>query len=306
MEIARQTWAGRVGHLVQQHVLEEGSFLRKSIRNKPMLMGGIISIIILFVGFLPGLVAPHPFHEINMTYRLLPPAWAEGGNWSYLFGTDVFGRDLLSRIIYGTRVILVVAVVANVISTVLGVGLGVLAGYIGGATDKLITRVADVAWAFPGLLLSIAIMAVFGPSIPMLWVVLTVTGWVGYTRVIRGVVLTLKVEDYVTAAKAVGASSGRIMLRHILPNLVAPITVLMSFRLGTYILAEGSLSFIGLGVPPPNPSWGGLLSEGRAYITTSWWLITFPGIAMMLGVLAANLLGDGLRDVMDPRMRGTS
>ncbi len=306
MQAVRRTWPGRVGHLFQDQLHRPGSFVRKSIKNKSMLVGSIIWIVIVVVGLFPGLVAPYPYHVINLKERMLPPAWDAKGTWKYPAGTDVFGRDLLSRILYGTRVVLLVAVVANVIAATIGIGLGILAGYLGGVVDAVITRISDVALSFPGLLLSIAIMSVFGPSIPMLWVVLTVTGWVGFTRVIRGVVLSLKAEDYILAARAVGASGGRIMLRQILPNLVAPITVLMSFRLGGYILAEGSLSFIGLGVPPPQPSWGGLLAEGRAYITTSWWLIFFPGIALLLGVMGANLLGDGLRDVMDPRLRGTT
>lgn len=278
--------------------------LRKLSRSGQLVLGAMIWVVIVFIGLFPGLVAPHPYDEINMSQKLMPPVWAEGGDWRYPLGTDGFGRDLLSRIIYGATPVLTVAVVATILSAIVGIGLGLIAGYAGGVADLVIIRIADAKSAIPTLIFSIAFMSVLSPSVPVLWMVMTFGSWIAFTRVIRGQTLSLREEDYILASRAIGAGPWRIVLRHILPNLMAPITVLMSFRLGGMILLEGSLSFLGLGVPPPAVSWGRLLAQARPYITTSWWVITFPGLALMLGVLGANQLGDGLRDVMDPRLRG--
>ncbi|MCL0043919.1 ABC transporter permease [Dehalococcoidia bacterium] len=293
----------RFGLIAMERFTRKDSILRRSIGNGHVVIGGGILGVITLIGLLPEFFAPDEFNVFAMDLRLRPPAWIEGGSWKYIFGTDVFGRDLVTRVVYGTRIVLVVAGVATVFGAVVGILLGVATGYLGGITDNVVTRIADVMWAFPTLLLAITIMAIFPPSILSMWLVLTVTGWVAYLRVIRGAVLALKTDEFVIAARAIGATDLRIMMRHMLPNLIGPISVLVSFRFGVTTLAEGSLSFLGLGVPPPQPSWGGLLAEGRPYLTTSWWLITLPGIALMIAVFGANQLGDGLRDVLDPRLR---
>jgi peptide/nickel transport system permease protein len=250
-------------------------------------------------------VAPHnPIRE-RLLDRLLPPAWGQDGEWQYVLGTDHLGRDLLSRIIYGSRVSLVVGAAAVVVGGALGISLGVAAGFLGGRSDELIMALADMQLAFPTILLAIAIIAVLGPSFANLVVVIGISGWVTYARIARGQVLSLREKEFVEAIRAQGGSQFRIVVRHILPNILSPLIVVATLDLARTIILESTLSFLGLGIQPPTPSWGGMLSDGREYLLSAWWIATFPGVALMLTALSFNRLGDWIRDLTDPRLRRT-
>jgi peptide/nickel transport system permease protein len=249
----------------------------------------------------PVLSPADPIHN-SLLDRLTPPMWAEGGTLRYPLGTDTLGRDVLTRLLYGARVSLIVGLSAVVISGVLGVGLGLVAGYYGGRVDDVLMRLGDIQLAFPVLVLAIAILAVLGASLGNVILVLGLSGWVTYARIVRGETLSLKQREFVEAARGIGAPDRIILWRHILPSVLPPVIVVATFSVARLIIAEASLSFLGLGVPPPTPSWGAMLDEGRNYITTGWWLALLPGLAILLLVLGINLMGDWLRDVLDPRM----
>src|SRR5213078_1174260 len=234
--------------------------------------------------------------------RLTPPMWAAGGDAKHPLGTDTLGRDVASRLLHGARVSLAVGFSAVLVAGVIGVALGLVSGWYGGRVDDALMRLGDVQLAFPVLVLAIAVLAVLGASVTNLIVVLGVTGWITYARIVRGEVLALRERDFVAAARALGAGDGWILRRHLLPNVLPPITVVATFSVARTIIAEASLSFLGLGIPAPAPSWGSMLDEGRNYITTAWWLALFPGLAILLLVLGINLVGDWLRDVLDPRL----
>jgi len=250
------------------------------------------------------MLTPHQPAAIDIANRLVPPAWASGGSAVHPLGTDQLGRDFFSRLAFGARVSLLVGLSAVAISGVIGVALGLIAGYYGGWFDDVIMRLADFELAFPFILLAIAILAVLGPGLEKVILVLGLTGWAQYCRLTRAQVLGLRETEFVEAARTIGASTARILIRHVLPNALAPVIVIASFSIAGVIIAEASLSFLGLGVPPAVPSWGGMLSEGRAYIERAWWLVTFPGLMLMLTVLSINVLGDAVRDALDPRLRG--
>ena len=235
--------------------------------------------------------------------RLLPPAWQVRGNWAFPLGSDHLGRDILSRLIYGARISLLVGVTAVAISGLLGVALGLLAGYRGGRLDRLVMRLVDVQLAFPFILLAITVVAVLGAGLRNVIVVLGVAGWMVYARVVRGEVLAVKEKEFVAAARALGAPEHTIIPRHLLPNVMTPVIIVGTFAVATNIITEASLSFLGLGVEPSIPTWGTMLADGRAYIGRAWWLTTLPGLAILLTVLAINVLGDWLRDRFDPRLR---
>jgi peptide/nickel transport system permease protein len=248
-------------------------------------------------------VAPHnPIRE-RLIDRLLPPAWAKDGEWQYLLGTDHLGRDLVSRMIYGSRVSLVVGSAAVILGGVLGVALGVTAGFLRGHADEVIMALADMQLAFPTILLAIAIIAVLGPSFTNLVIVIGISGWVTYARIARGQVLSVREQEFIEAIRAQGGSRFRIVWRHILPNILSPIIVVATLDLARTIILESTLSFLGLGIQPPTPSWGGMLSDGREYLLSAWWIATFPGVALMLTALSFNRLGDWIRDRSDPRLR---
>jgi peptide/nickel transport system permease protein len=250
-------------------------------------------------------VAPHnPFRE-RLIDRLLPPAWSEDGEWKYPLGTDHLGRDVASRIMYGSRVSLVVGFAAVVVGGALGITLGVTAGFLAGRIDEVIMALADMQLAFPTILLAIAIIAVLGPSFTNLVIVIGISGWVTYARIARGQVLSLREKEFVEAIRAQGGSRLRIVWRHILPNILSPLIVVATLDLARTIILESTLSFLGLGIQPPTPSWGGMLSDGREYLLSAWWIATFPGVALMLTALSFNRLGDWMRDLTDPRLRRT-
>jgi peptide/nickel transport system permease protein len=272
---------------------------RQFRRNKLALVGLGIIVLLYLIALLAPLIAPHdPIaqHDIARTGYLSPRA----GNW---LGTDRFGRDVLSRIIYGSRISLSIGFIATVISITIGTMLGALAGYFGGRVDTLIMRFTDMVLAFPRLVLLILIVALFGPSITMIILVLGLTQWPGTTRIVRGDVLSLREREFIHAAQALGMGRTRIIMRHLIPNVLAPVIVAATLGIGNTIVMEAGLSFLGLGVQPPTPTWGSMVADGRDNLIGAWWVATFPGLTIVLVVLAFNLVGDGLRDALDPRLR---
>jgi peptide/nickel transport system permease protein len=266
------------------------------------LAGGLVVIAAVALAVFAPVLAPADPIKNSLIDRLTPPMWLAGGAAKHPLGTDTLGRDVASRLLYGARVSLVVGFSAVVVAGLLGVALGLVSGWYRGRLDDLVMRLGDVQLAFPVLVLAVAVLAVLGASLTNLIVVLGVTGWITYARIVRGEVLTLREREFVMAARALGAADGWILWRHLLPNVLPPITVVATFSVARTIIAEASLSFLGLGIPAPEPSWGAMLDEGRNYITTAWWLALFPGVAILLLVLGINLVGDWLRDVLDPRM----
>lgn len=272
-------------------------------KSKTGTTGAIIVLLTVIVAVCAPLIATHDPGELDPLLRLKPPAWMEGGVDAHLLGTDNLGRDIFSRLVYGARVSLIVGFGAVLVSGLLGAALGLLAGYYGRWVSATIMRTADAFLAIPSILLMLVVLAVVGPGLTTLIFVIGLTNWVSYARVVRGEVLSIKERDFVKAARSVGASGGRIMLRHILPNIASSFIVLSGLNVATTILMEASLSFLGLGIKSPDVSWGGMLSDGRQYIATSWWVAALPGIAITITVLGVIFLGDWLRDVLDPRMK---
>ena len=267
-----------------------------------MLAFVVLAITVLAAIFAPWL-APYAPTDQTLTMRLTPPSWAEGGSADYLLGTDGLGRDILSRMIFGARVSLLVGLAAVLVQGVTGVTLGLIAGYFGGWVDKLIMRIADVQLAIPFMVLAIAVMAVLGGGLRNVIIVLGITGWVTFGRVVRSQVLSLKQTEFVESARATGASTARILVVHILPNLVTSVLVMATLQVARMIIAEAALSYLGLGVQPPTPTWGGMVSDGRNWISRAWWISTLPGIAILGTVLSINVLGDFIVDWLDPTTR---
>ncbi len=276
--------------------------LRIFRRSPTAVLGLAILLGMLLLGLLAPLVAPKSPTRQDIISALVPPAWTAKGTWDHPLGTDHLGRDVWSRVAYGARISILVAFSATVVSAAIGVLLGVIAGYFGGVVEHVILRVADLQLAFPMILLALALVAILGPSLGNLILVMGVTGWMMYTRVVRAIVLSLREREFVLAARAIGATDWLILFRHIIPNVMNASLVMLSLELARMILMESSLSFLGLGVPPPTPTWGRMLSESRTYMTSAYWMITFPGIAISLTVLGMNLFGDGMRDALDPKM----
>jgi peptide/nickel transport system permease protein len=274
-------------------------------RRKTAILGTILLFLIAIMAIGADFLAPHDPINQELADNLLPPFWdTELGTLNYIMGTDNFGRDLLSRVIFGARISLAVAGLSATFSMVLGVTLGMVAGYFGKWLESLLMRLVDVFLAFPLILLALSLAAILGPNLRNLVIVMGLTGWMVYARTIRAAVISLKNQEFITAAVSVGVPVHRILLRHILPNIIAPALVIFTFGFAQFIILESSLSFLGLGVPPPTPTWGRMLYDGRDYMTVAWWMITFPGVAIMLTTLSLNFIGDGLRDALDPRLRG--
>ncbi|MFQ5683159.1 MAG: ABC transporter permease [Candidatus Binatia bacterium] len=262
--------------------------------------GGLIVLIFIVFGIIGPLIAPYDPNKQHLETMLQAPQWFSG---DHFLGTDNLGRDILSRIVYGTRVSLMVAFAVVFISGFVGVGLGAISGFFGGDVDFSIQKFVEVVWAFPPLLLAITIIAFFGQTLSNLILALVAQRWIQYCRVARGQTLSLRTRDFVSAAHSLGASNSRIILRHILPNLMQASLVIGTFAMASAIISEASLSFLGLGVPPEIPTWGTMLADGRIYISTAWWLALFPGLCIFLTVLGINLLGDAMRDILDPRLK---
>jgi peptide/nickel transport system permease protein len=271
-------------------------------RHGVVLVGTLVIVASVVLAALAPALAPADPIRNDLLARLAPPMWMEGGSARHPLGTDTLGRDVVSRLLYGARVSLLVGFAAVLVAGVVGVALGLVAGYYGGRLDDLLMRLGDVQLAFPVLVLAIAVLSVLGASLGNVIVVLGLTGWVTYARIARAETLSLRHREFVEGARALGARDAAILWRHILPNVLPPITVVATFSVARTIIAEASLSFLGLGIPPPAPSWGAMLDEGRNYLTTGWWLALFPGVAILALVLGINLVGDWLRDVLDPRV----
>jgi peptide/nickel transport system permease protein len=277
--------------------------LGRLIRRRTALFGlGVVAVVVLTAVFAP-LVSPFAPLEQDISQRLKEPGWEDAQGRMHLLGTDHLGRDILARIVYGSRIALLVGLSAVLISGVLGMAIGLIAGYFGGRIDDFLMRLADVQLAFPFILLAIAVIGVLGPSLRNIIVVIGVSSWVVYARVVRGEVLSIRERDFVQAAMALGSRDGRILVRHVLPNAFTPWLVVATLDMARVIVIESALSFLGLGVQPPTPTWGGMLADGRVYLSTAWWLATFPGLAILITVLGINLFGDGLRDTLDPRLK---
>lgn len=280
-------------------------FLLKSLlRSKTGLIGLLIVIGVVFTALFAPQLAPQSPYTIDLDKMLLPPAWMEGGNPDHLLGTDNLGRDVFSRILYGSRISLIVGICAVAVAGAIGASLGVICGYYGGIADHIIMRIVEALIALPNILLMLVFVSVFGPSVITLILVMGGTTWTGYTRLIRGEVLSLRERDFVRAARSIGTKDRVIMFRHILANVFSTFIVVCTMNVAGAILSEASLSFLGLGIQPPTVSWGYMLNEGRTYLATSWWLATFPGLAITMTVLGIIFLGDWLRDVFDPRSQG--
>lgn len=265
---------------------------------------GLILLIPVVAGLLfAPLLTPHDPTKQNILQRLKPPAWMEGGNERHLLGTDHLGRDILARVLYGGRISLLVGFASVLLSAPLGILIGLAAGYYRGPVDSIFMRWADIQLAFPFMLLAIAVVAAVGPGLVNVIVVLGITGWMSYARVTRGQILSLSEQQFVEAAQSLGASPSRILFVHLLPNILAPNLVIATYSIGYMIIIESSLSFLGLGVPPPTPTWGGMINDARNYLTVAWWVPVFPGIALILTVLGINLFGEWVRERLDPRRR---
>ena len=261
----------------------------------------VLTVMVLGAIFAP-LIAPYDPLQTSLSARLAPPAFA-GGSEAHLLGTDKLGRDVLSRIIYGARVSLSVSLLVILITGTIGTTLGIISGYFGGWLDSLLMRVTDVSLAFPGILIALLLAVTLGPSFTTVVLAISLLGWAAYARLIRGEVLKLRNADFVAQARIIGCSPGRIMLTHIFPNVVNPLLILATLSVGLVILIESALSYLGAGIPPPTPSWGSMVSDGRGLIDTAWWISFFPGLAIGMVVLSGNFLGDWLRDRLDPRLR---
>lgn len=273
-----------------------------AIRGMPVFATGIL-ICFLIVGIFGNYLAPRDPVETNYADTLLPPAFLEGGKWIYPLGTDELGRDVLSRLVSGAGISLQVGFVSVAIAGLMGALVALLSGYLKGWTDTILMRLTDTMLSMPYLMVAIVLASVLGPSKNNIIIIFAIMGWSGYARVLRGEVLRLSEKEFVALAVIAGASKKRIMFRHIFPNIVNPLIILATLQIGFIIVAESSLSFLGVGVPPPDPAWGLMVAEGRNYIGNAWWLSTWPGVAILLVVLSFNIFGDWLRVRLDPKFR---
>ena len=281
---------------------ERSRVWRKFMRNPAAIAGVLVLLTVIGAAVFAPYVAPHDPTRQSLIRRLTPPVWTQEGKAAHPLGTDQVGRDILSRIIHGARVSLTVGILAVLVSLMVGVPLGLLSGFLQGRVDTVIMTVVDVMLSFPQFLLALAFVAALGPSLVTIIVVLGLTGWERYARVVRAEVLALREKDFVEAARAMGASSVRTLLRHVLPNTFASIIVLSTLQVAQAILQETALSFLGVSTGGAYPTWGQMIALGRDFVSVAWWLATFPGLAILLTVLAINLVGDRLRDALDPRV----
>lgn len=278
-------------------------FVRRALRSPRVIAGALGLAAILVVAAAPGAFAPKDPAQQQLMQRFQPPVWSVRGTSEHVLGTDRLGRDVLSRAIYAARISMLVGIASVAIAGVVGVGLGIVSGYFGGWVDTIIMRIADIQLGIPPLLLVIAVAGILGPSLRNVIVILAISGWVIYARTARAIVLSVKENEFVQGARALGATDLRIVLKHLLPNTLVPLTVIASQQMALMILRESTLSFLGIGVPPEIPTWGSMISDGRVVIAYAWWISAVPGFALLIAVLCINFLGDGLRDVLDQRLR---
>lgn len=283
----------------------ESTFPRRrslAVRRPGVIVSAIVVLAVVAAGLFAPALSPHDPVEQNIIGRLAPPAVFAGGSWEYALGTDHLGRDVLSRLIYGARIALVVGVTTVIVSGVFGLAVGLVGGYFGGWADTGFMRLLDIQLSMPFMLLALTIIGILGPSLRNIVVVLAITGWVVYARIVRSEILSLRTREFVTACRSLGGGDVRIIVRHLLPNVMSSVIVVATLEVARMMLLESALSFLGLGVRPPTPSWGAMLADGRVYLATAWWLATFPGLAISLTVLCLNVLGDWLRDSLDPEL----
>ena len=274
-----------------------------NIRQYPIIPLVILAVMLIIPAIFANVIAPHDPVDVNLRARLMPPAWLEGGSSEYLLGTDRQGFDILSRIIHGARISLSISVLAIALGGGVGTILGLIAAYRGGWADTLIMRIVDIKLAFPSILLALVLVAVSGPGFQTVVLVIALLLWARFARMVRGEALAIKQQDFIARAQVAGASPFRIMVRHIFPNVVNTVVVLATLEVGHVIILESTLSFLGAGLVKPTPAWGLMVADGRALIVTAWWLFFFPTMAIVLTVLSMNLLGDWLRDRLDPKLR---
>lgn len=272
-------------------------------RNKGAVIGLVIFVVILVLAIFAPLVTPHSPSIQNRDVLLLPPALATGGQWTYFLGTDAVGRDILSRLIYGARFSLFIGLVVVTLSVISGVLVGLVAGYFRGRTDTIIMRVMDIILAFPSLLLALVLVAVLGPGLLNAMIAISLVNLPHFVRLTRAAVMSERAKDYVIASRVAGAGTLRLMFLTILPNCLAPLIVQATLAFSAAILDAAALGFLGMGAQPPTPEWGTMLAEAREFIQRAWWVVTFPGLAILITVLAINLMGDGLRDALDPKLK---
>jgi dipeptide transport system permease protein len=278
-------------------------FWRSFSANKGALGGLIVIVLIALVAIFAGVIAPHSPIDQDRTAFLVPPFCQAGGNWAYPLGTDDIGRDILSRLIYGARLSMMIGLIVVTLSLAVGLVLGLVAGFFGGVVDMAIMRLLDIMLALPSLLLAIVIVAILGPGLTNAMLAVAVVVLPHYVRITRAAVISEVSRDYVTAARVSGAGTLRLMFREVLPNCAAPLIVQASLGVSTAILDAAALGFLGLGAQPPSPEWGTMLADAREFVLRAWWVVTFPGMAILAAVLAFNLLGDGLRDALDPKLK---
>ena len=280
-----------------------GEFWYYFTRSKGAVIGLAVFVIVVLLAVFAPLVAPHLPNEQDRSILLLPPSWIQGGNVSYLLGTDPVGRDIFSRLVYGARFSLFIGVVVVSLSVVLGVVIGLVAGFAGGKTDIVIMRIMDIILAFPSLLLALVLVAVLGPGLMNAMMAIALVNLPHFVRLTRASVMTEKTKDYVVGSRVAGARWPRLMFITILPNCLAPLIVQATLAFSAAILDAAALGFLGMGAQPPTPEWGTMLAEAREFISRAWWVVTFPGLAILITVLAINLMGDGLRDALDPKLK---
>jgi peptide/nickel transport system permease protein len=277
--------------------------IRALLRRPPALFGLFCCAVVMIWALVPGLFAPLDPLDQNLERYLKAPGYVDTLGRTYWLGTDQQGRDILSRVIWGSRISLMVGITTVVVSGIIGVLLGIVAGYNGGWIDAVISRTIDTLFAVPFILLAMALVAILGASLQNIILAIALRTWIIYARVVRGEALSLREQEFVSGAKALGCGITRILLLHLVPNVMSSTIVVATLNLGRMIIIESSLSFLGLGVPPPTPTWGGMLAEGRTFLDTAWWIAFFPGVVLMLTVLGTNLMGDWLRDILDPRLK---
>ncbi len=277
--------------------------LARRLRRIPwrLVLSALPVLLAVLAALLAPWIAPHSPTSADLGARLRPPSWQQGGTLRYILGSDLLGRDILSRLIWGARVSLPIALLATALGAAVGSAVGLVTGYYRGTVDAMFTKLIDVQLAFPFVLFAISVIAVAGPGMAVLVVVLAIGSWVGHARIVRGLALSLREREFVVSARALGASGPRILVRHLFPDVLSVIVVMATFDVGRIIILESTLSFLGLGVQPPTPSWGSDLRDAAVYVRQAWWMATFPGLIIMAVVLGVNLLGDTLRDILDPK-----
>ena len=283
-------------------VFDQGKKIARGLRRAPVIPLAIIGLILFTATFAP-LLTPYSTTKPSLAERLTPPVWDAEGSWDHPLGTDALGRDMATRLMFGGRVSMLVAVLTLILGGGIGTVIGLFAGYYGGRLDSVLMRIADSTLAFPIILFAILLVVTLGASMANVVIAIALVLWARYARVIRGEVLALRERDFIARARVAGCSDLRILLVHLFPNTANTLLVLLTLQVGWVIIVEASLSFLGAGIPPPTPAWGAMVADGREYVDTAWWVSAFPGVAIMLTVIAFNLVGDWLRDALDPKLR---